>query len=375
MIQLKTLAVVLIALALFACAPTAAPTSTPPTTAAGQPTTAAAQPTTAGTPAPPTQTTTPGKVELILGAYSAPRDAYKKIIPLFVKYWKDKTGQDVEVQESYQGSGAQSRAIVGGFEADVAALALEADITRIQQAGLITSDWKAAAHNGIVSDSVAVIAVRKGNPKNIKDWNDLTQKDLQVLTPDPKVSGGAQWNILALWGAATRGTVTGVNKGDEAAAASFVKGVLTNVIALDKDARTSITNYEKGVGDAAITYESEAIGGKLAGADDEWVIPQSTILIELPVAVVDKYAVKHGVLPIAQGFRDFLFTPQAQQIFADYGFRSVDPDVAKANASNYPAVKDLFTIKDVGGWSDVTKKFFAQDGLYAQWIDAVQKAK
>src|SRR5438128_1401336 len=208
MFRLKILAIILVAMALLACAPNAS-------TGSGQ-----AQPSSAGalgTAVPPTQTTTPGKVELILGGYSAPRDAYKKIIPLFVKYWKDKTGQDVEVQESYQGSGAQSRAIVGGFEADVAALALESDITRIQAAGLITSDWKAAAHNGIVSDSIAVIAVRKGNPKGIKDWNDLTQKGLEVLTPDPKVSGGAQWNILALWGAAERGTVSGVNKGDDTA--------------------------------------------------------------------------------------------------------------------------------------------------------------
>src|SRR5262245_36216360 len=152
MIRLKTLAIALLALALFACAPSASPSTSPTTAPLG-----------GNNAASPTPTTTPGKVELILGAYSAPREAYKKIIPLFEKYWKDKTGQDVEVQESYQGSGAQSRAIVGGFEADVAALSLEADITRIQQAGLITSDWK-AVHNGIVSDTIAVIAVRKGNP-------------------------------------------------------------------------------------------------------------------------------------------------------------------------------------------------------------------
>lgn len=372
MFRLKMLALGLIAVVLFACAPTAAPTAVAPTTAT-QP--GAANAPTAATGAQATPATTTGKVELILGAYSAPREAYKKIIPLFVKYWKDKTGQDVEVQESYQGSGAQSRAIVGGFEADVAALALEADITRIQTAGLITGDWKSAPHNGIVSDSVAVISVRKGNPKDIKDWGDLAQKGLQVLTPDPKVSGGAQWNILALWGAAQRGTVSGVAKGDEAAAGDFIKAVLTNVIALDKDARTSITNYEKGVGDAAITYESEAINGRQAGADDEWVIPHSTILIELPVAVVDKYADKHGVRPIAEGFRDFLFTKDVQQIFADYGFRSVDPDVAKANEAQFPPVQDLFTIKDVGGWSEVSKKFFAEGALYGQWIDAVQKNK
>lgn len=355
MFPLKTLVLVVLAAVLMACG-SSAPSATQPSTASNN-----AQ--------------SGGKVQLILGAYSAPREAYKKIIPLFVKFWKDKTGQEVEVQESYQGSGAQSRAIVGGFEADVAALALEADIARIQAAGLITADWKTAARNGMVSNSVAVISVRKGNPKGIKDWQDLTQKDLQVLTPDPKVSGGAQWNILALWGAAQRGAVSGVNKQDDTAAANFVKAVLKNVIALDKDARTSITNFEKGVGDAAITYESEAINGKQAGGDDEWVIPSSTILIELPVAVVDKYADKHGVRAVAEGFRDFLLTREAQQIFADFGFRSVDSDVAKANEAQYPPVKDLITIKDVGGWSDVTKKFFGEGGLYSQWIDEVQKSK
>jgi len=357
-LRLKFLSVVLLAAGTLACGPQ---TSNAPSSVV--------------TGVVPTQTTTPGKVELILGAYSAPRDAYKKIIPLFVKYWKDKTGQEVEVQESYTGSGAQSRAIVGGFEADVAALALETDITRIQDAGLITSDWKAALHGGIVSDSIAVIAVRKGNPKGIKDWKDLTRPGLEVLTPDSKVSGGAQWNILAIWGAAQRGAVDGVAKGDDTAAADLVKAVLKNVTVLDKDARTSITNYEKGIGDAAITYESEVIVGKQAGADDEWVIPKSTILIELPVAVVDKYADKHGVRAIAEGFRDFLFTQEAQQIFAEYGFRSVDPDVAKATESQFPPVQDLFTINDVGGWFTVSKKFFGDSGLYNQWIEEVQKSK
>jgi len=360
--RLKWLPILLLALGVLACGPQAAQPNYTPTS-------------NSSAPASPLQTTTPGKTELILGAYSAPRDAYKKIIPLFVKYWKDKTGQDVAVQESYQGSGAQSRAIVGGFEADVAALALESDITRIKDAGLITSDWKAAPHGGIVSNSIAVIAVRKGNPKGIKDWNDLTQPGLEVLTPDSKVSGGAQWNIMAIWGAAQRGGVSGIAKGDDTAAGNLVKAVLKNVTVLDKDARTSITNYEKGIGDAAITYESEAIVGQQSGADDEWVIPHSTILIELPVAVVDKYADKHGVRAVAEGFRDFLFTKEAQEIFAQYGFRSVDPAVAKATEAQYPPVQDLFTINDVGGWPTVTKKFFGDSGLYNQWIEEVQKGK
>lgn len=316
-----------------------------------------------------------GQVTLILGGYSTPREAYGKIIPLFQKYWKAKTGQVVEVQESYQGSGAQSRAIVGGFEADIAALSLEADIQRIADAGLITQDWKAKPDGGIVSDSIAVIAVRKGNPRAIKDWNDLAQTKLQVLTPDPKVSGGAQWNVMALWGAAERGAVTGVAKGDDTAAYNFLKSVFKNVTVLDKDARTSIINFEKGIGDAAITYENEAIVGIQAGADYEYVVPRSTILIENPVAVVTKYADKHGVRPVAEAFRDFLFTQEAQTIFAQYGLRSVNPQVAQATAAQFPPVQDVFKIGDVGGWASVTKKFFGDGGLYSKLIEEVQKEK
>lgn len=157
-------------------------------------------------------------VTLILGAYTTPREAYAEIIPLFRRYWKRKTGQEVQFQESYLGSGAQSRAIVEGFEADIAALSLEADITRIQEAGLIIHDWRSKPHRGMVTTSIAVLVVRKGNPKAIHDWGDLTQPGLSVLTPNPKTSGGALWNILALYSAAKRGFVEGVPKGNDAAA-------------------------------------------------------------------------------------------------------------------------------------------------------------
>src|SRR5215207_11532738 len=195
---------------------------------------------------------TPGggqKVTLMLGGYTTPREAYgKAIIPAFQKYWKEKTGQDVEFQESYQGSGAQSRAIVGGFEADIAALSLEADVDRITEAGLITHDWKSKPHGGMISTSVVVIAVRQGNPKGIKDWPDLTRQGLNVIAPDPKTSGGAQWNVNAVYGAALRG-YAGVPKDDPAAAKQFLKDVFRNVSILDKGARESITTYEKGIGD------------------------------------------------------------------------------------------------------------------------------
>src|ERR1044072_7682547 len=154
------------------------------------------------------------KVTLILGGYTTPREAYgKAIIPAFQKFWKDKTGQDVEFQESYQGSAAQSRAIVGGFEADIAALSLEGDIDKISEAGLITHDWKSNPNRGMISDSIVVIAVRQGNPKGIKDWTDIARPGLNVLTPDPNTSGGAQWNVNAMYGAALRG-YAGVPKDD-----------------------------------------------------------------------------------------------------------------------------------------------------------------
>src|SRR6266540_25984 len=213
-----------------------------------------------------------GAVKLTLGAYTTPREAYGEVIPLFQKYWKEKTGQTVTFEESYQGSGAQSRAVVEGFEADVVALSLEADITRIEKAGLITHDWRTEPHGGMVSTSVVAFAVRQGNPKNIKDWADLAQPDLEVLTPNPKTSGGAMWNILALYGAALRGQVKGVAANDEAAATEFLKSVLKNVTVFDKGARESITNFEAGTGDVAITYEKELLVGQQSGQDYELVI-------------------------------------------------------------------------------------------------------
>ena len=312
-----------------------------------------------------------GEVKLILGAYTTPREAYGEIIPLFQKYWKDKTGQTVTFEESYQGSGAQSRAIVEGFEADIAALSLEADITRIEKAGLITHDWRSEPHGGMVSTSVVAFAVRKGNPKNIHDWADLTQADLQILTPNPKTSGGAMWNILALYGAAKRGKVAGYTA-DDAGAQKFLLDVLKNVTVMDKGARESITNFEKGIGDVAITYENEVLVGQQAGQNYELVLPSSTIRIDNPVAVVDTYVDKHGTREVAEAFVDFLFTKEAQQSFAKYGLRSPDEEVAKATAASYPPIEDLFTIQDFGGWSEATPTFFGDDGIFYKVFGQVQ---
>ena len=312
-----------------------------------------------------------GDIKLTLGAYTTPREAYGEIIPLFQEYWKDKTGQTVTFEESYQGSGAQSRAVVEGFEADIVALSLEADVNRIEDAGLITHDWRSEPFGGMVSTSVVAFAVREGNPKNIHDWVDLTQADLEILTPNPKTSGGAMWNILALYGAAQRGKVTGYSADDEGAQ-ELLLDVLNNVTVMDKGARESITNFEKGIGDVAITYENEVLVGRQAGINYELVLPASTIRIDNPVAIVDTYVDKHGTREVAEAFVDFLFTKEAQEIFAKYGLRSPDEEVAAATADQFPPITDLFSIDEFGGWSDATPTFFGEQGIFYQVFGQAQ---
>lgn len=305
-------------------------------------------------------------VTLILGAYTTPRELYgKAVIPAFKKYWKDKTGQDVEFQDSYQGSGAQARAIVGGFEADIAALSLEADIETIAKAGLIKHDWKTVPHGGMVTRSIVVIAVRKGNPKNIQDWADLTQPGLNVLTPDPKTSGGAMWNINALYGAALRG-YAGTPKDDPAAAAGFLKSVFKNVSIMDKGARESITTFEKGVGDAAITYENEVLVGRQSGQDYDYVVPKSTILIENPMAIIDANVEKHGTREVAEAFLQFLTTREMQLELPKYGLRPVDDAVAGETATQFPAVTDLWKVDYLGGWGKVTTDIYGPQGIFTK---------
>ena len=312
------------------------------------------------------------EIHLILAAYTTPREAFAQIIPLFQEKWLAEHGQTVIFEESYQGSGAQSRAVVEGFEADVVALSLEADVTRIVDAGLITHDWKSIGAGGMMSTSIVSFAVRAGNPHNIQDWVDLAQPGIGILTPDPATSGGAMWNILALYAAALRGQVDGVPADDPSAAREFLKAVFANVIVMDKGARESITNYEQGVGDLAITYENEVLVGQQAGNDYELVIPSSTILIQNPVAVVDTYADEHGTREVAEAFVQFLFTPEAQEIFAQHGLRSVDPDVAAAHANHYPPVADVFDITYFGGWAQVKDEIFGENGVFTTALQEVQ---
>ncbi|MFB3902024.1 MAG: sulfate ABC transporter substrate-binding protein [Acidobacteriota bacterium] len=305
-------------------------------------------------------------VTLVLAAYTTPREAYgKAIIPGFKRHWKEKTGQNVDFRESYQGSGAQSRAVIGGFEADIVALSLAADVEKIAQAGLIKHAWAEKPHQGMVSTSIVVMAVRPGNPKKIRDWPDLTRSGLNVLTPDPRTSGGAMWNICAMYGAALRG-FAGVEKDRPEAAGQLLSSVFKNVSIMDKGARESITNFEKGIGDVALTYENEVLVGQKAGQKYEYVIPRSTILIENPAAIVDAYVDKHGVRDVAEAFLEYLWSPEAQRAFARYGLRPLDSATAKEVEKTYPPVQDLWRIDYLGGWPKVTKEIFGPDGIYTK---------
>jgi sulfate/thiosulfate-binding protein len=305
-------------------------------------------------------------------AYSTPREVYDaKIIPTFVKEWKDQTGQTVLFQESYAGSTTQAQNVVNGLGSDVVALSLAPDVQTIEDAGLITHDWTQAPDGGMVSASVAVFDVRPGNPKGLRDWNDLATEGTGVLTPDPAQSGGARWNLVALWGAALRGDVPGIAKGDEAGATTLLQNVTHNVIAYDKSARDSIQNFESGNGDVAITYENEVKTGQAAGQSDEAVYPKGTVLIENPVAVVDANAEAHCVEDVANAFVDYLHTKEAKEFYSTVGYlRSTDPKEAAAGdpANGYPAIQDLFTVDDLGGWDALNEKLFSDGGIATQAI-------
>jgi sulfate transport system substrate-binding protein len=302
-------------------------------------------------------------IKLTLGGYTTPREAYGAILPVFAKQWAQQRKADLQFKESYLGSGAQARAIVGGFEADIAALSLEPDIDVIRTAGLISHAWKVGPHQGIVTQSIVVIGVRPGNPKNIHDWDDLAKPGLSVLTPNVRTSGGARWNIAALWGAAIRGK-TSAKAHDEAAATHLLGDVLRNVENMDAGARESLLQFERGVGDAIITYENELLVGRHKGQSYEIVVPRSTILIENPVALVDRYTDKHGTREAAQALIAFLTTADAQRIYAQNGLRPVLGDVLRETPDKYPTPADLFTIRDLGDWSGTQQTLFDRGAAY-----------
>ncbi|HEY9626569.1 MAG TPA: sulfate ABC transporter substrate-binding protein [Coleofasciculaceae cyanobacterium] len=318
----------------------------------------------ADTAASPGGTTAAAKenASLTLVSYAVTQAAYEQIIPKFVAKWKAEQNQDVQFDQSYGGSGSQTRAVIDGLEADVVALALALDTQKIEQAGLIQPGWEQEAPNGaIVHKSVAALVTRDGNPKGIKAWSDLT-KGAQVITANPKTSGGARWNFLALWGAVTQ---TG---GNDAKALDFTTQVFKNVPVLPKDAREATdVFFKQGQGDVLINYENEVLLAKQRGENLPFVIPTDVnISIDNPIAIVDANVDKHGTRAIAEAFVEYLFTPEAQEEFAKVGFRPIEPTVGEKYASQYPKIDKLFTVQDLGGWDEVQKKFFEDGAVFDQ---------
>lgn len=303
-------------------------------------------------------------VELTLVSFAVTKAAHEAIIPKFVEQWKKEHNQTVTFRQSYGGSGSQTRAVIDGLEADVVHLALAGDTEKIQKAGLIEPGWeKESPNNGIVSKSVAAIITRPGNPKGIKTWADLEKGDIKLITADPKTSGIARWNFLALWNSIIK---TG---GDEARATEFVTKVYQNVPILTKDAREATDAFAKqGQGDALINYENEVILAQQKGEKVDYIVPEVNISIDNPIAVVDKNVDKHGTREVAEGFVKFLYSPEAQQEFVNLGFRPVDEKLSQTKevTDKYPKVKTLGTVQDFGGWEEIDKKFFADGGVFDQ---------
>ncbi len=297
-----------------------------------------------------------GKVELTLVSFAVTKAAHEAIIPKFIEQWQKEKGQTVTFSQSYGGSGSQTRAVIDGLEADIVHLALALDTAKIEKAGLIQPGWeKEAPNEGIVSKSVAAIVTREGNPKGIKNWEDLAKDGVKLITADPKTSGVARWNFLALWGSVVK---TG---GDDTKALDFTSKVYKNVPILTKDAREATdVFFKQGQGDALINYENEIILASQKGEKPTYTIPDVNVSIDNPIAIVDKNVDKHGTREVAEAFVKFLYTPEAQREFAKAGFRPVDATVAKEAefVQKYPPVKTLFTAQDLGGWGEIQKKFF-----------------
>jgi sulfate/thiosulfate-binding protein len=307
-----------------------------------------------------------GDVTLVIGAYSVVKDAFAELLPKFQEHWLAETGQKVAFQESYEASGTQARAIAGGFEADVAVLAMEGDIDKVSEAGFITHDWKAIGDNGNITNSIVVLGTRPGNPKGIHDWTDLTRKGVKVLYPNPKTSGGAQWDINAMYGAGLKQSEQETGAKDPEFAKSFLKAIHANVESLDKSGRASMAAFEYGVGDVIVTYENELLARISKGVDYDIVVPKSTILIENPAAVVDKNVDRHGTRKLAEAFVAYLHTEEAQRLFVKHGFRAVDKQVAEETASGFAQPEDLFDISYLGGWPEVRKELYSKKGVWYQ---------
>ena len=285
-----------------------------------------------------------GSTNRALVAYSTPQVVYDEVIPGF----RDTAaGKGVSFSESFGASGDQSRAVESGLAADVVAFSLEPDMTRLVKAGLVADDWAANAHKGLVSKSVVSLIVRKGNPKGIHTWDDLLKPGIKVLTPNPFTSGAAKWNLLGGYGAKSDG-----GKNPQAGLDYLTELLTKHVKVQDKSGRDALNTFTSGTGDVLLSYEYEATTAQKKGQDVDFVTPPDTIKIENPIAVTK------DAKPAAKSFLDFVLSKQGQEKFADWGYRPVNQEVFDANKSKFPEPKQLFTIRDLGGWSKVNDEMF-----------------
>ena len=304
-------------------------------------------------------------VTLLNVSYDPTRELYQEFNTAFAKQWKAKTGDNVTVKQSHGGSGKQARTVIDGLDADVVTLGLAYDIDEVAEHGLLDKSWqKRLAHNSTPYSSTIVFLVRKGNPKGIKDWNDLVKPGVAVITPNPKTSGGARWNYIAAWGYALK-----QKGGSEATAKDYIARLYKNVPVLDSGARGStVTFVERGIGDVLIAWENEAyLAVKELGPDKvDIVVPSVSVLAEPPVAVVDKVAAKHGTGKVAQAYLEYLYSDAGQEIIARNYYRPTVETAAKKYAGQFPKLK-LFTINEVAGsWAQAHKTHFADGGLFDQ---------
>jgi sulfate transport system substrate-binding protein len=300
-------------------------------------------------------------ISLLNASYDPTRELYAHLNDAFAVKYKADAGKSVEVKTSNGGSGSQARAVIDGLEADVVTLALAYDVDAIADRGLIAPDWQSRLpNNSSPYTSTIVFLVRKGNPKGIKDWDDLAKPGVQVITPNPKTSGGARWNYLAAWGYALK------KYGSEDKAREFVKAVYANVPVLDAGARgATVTFTERGVGDVLLAWENEAFLAVNELGKDKFdiVVPSLSILAEPPVAIVDKVVDRKGTREPAEAFLKFIYSEQGQTIAAKDYYRPRDPNVAKAFADKFPRL-DLMTISDFGGWRKAQTTHFADHGVF-----------
>ncbi|MEP7353147.1 MAG: sulfate ABC transporter substrate-binding protein [Acidobacteriota bacterium] len=306
-----------------------------------------------------------GPVKLLNVSYDPTREFYQNYNAAFTKYWKTKTGTAVQIAQSHGGSGSQARAVIDGLQADVVTLALAYDIDVLSSKGrLIPTDWQTRlANNSTPYTSTIVFLVRKGNPKKIKDWDDLTKPGVGVITPNPKTSGGARWSYLAAWGYALK-----KNSNDPAKAREFVTKLYKNVPVLDSGARGSTTTFvQRGIGDVLLSWENEAyLALNELGKDKfEVIAPSISILAEPPVTVVDKVAAKHGTADVAKAYLEYLYSDEGQEIAAQSFYRPRSEKIAAKYAKQFPKI-ELFTIDLFGGWQKVQQMHFNDGGIFDQ---------